>query len=282
MYNEALLRLAGIDHLMQMSQGSAQLIIALIDGLADTSHPEFSGVKISTWLPHEKSDYGSVGTDHATMIASMLVAKGPSLLGICSNCSLLNIAIADKKFERSELSPLQVAKKISLGIKKAVEEGADIIQISMEFSSDKNIAFDEVYETLRWASQHRVITVISAGNRSSLGLSKIYSAPNVIPVGMLDHNGIPHTRTSFGNTMALRGLMAPGEGIYGAMSSQPYGTASGSSYAASFVTGTLALLKSFFSNRTNEEILFALLQNSPINPAIHKKLNGNHAYHLLK
>ena len=90
---------------MLISQGSARVIIALIDGLVDTSHPGFCGVTISRWLANDKADYGKVGSDHATMIASMLVGKEFSLLGICTDCPLINIAIADKKFERFELSP---------------------------------------------------------------------------------------------------------------------------------------------------------------------------------
>lgn len=281
-YHENLLRIAQLDQLRSESLGSDKIVIALIDGLVDQNHSAFHDTNIVSYLLDNETSYGQIGTNHATMIASMLVGKDSRLLGICPQCTLKNIAIVDRTFEQFELTPQQVARRLSLAICKAVELGAHLIQISMEFSADNNIAFNEVYESLKWASEHGVITVISAGNSAALSLNKIYSAPHVIPVGMLDKNGNPHQSSSFGKTMTMKGLLAPGEGIYGALANEQYGMVSGSSYAASFVTGALALLLSIFSGRPIQEIHYALLQRESISLTAPKKLNGNQTYFFLR
>jgi hypothetical protein len=64
----------------------------------------------------------------------------------------------------------------------------------------------------------------------------------VIPVTAADRRGVPLYDIRWGVAMALRGLSAPGADVPGAVLPEGIRLRGGSSFAACFVTATLALL----------------------------------------
>jgi hypothetical protein len=94
-----------------------------------------------------------------------------------------------------------------------------------------------------------------------LGSSAILNASSVIPVAMAEENGLPSSRSTLGRTLGSRGLLAPGAGIPGAALRNEYRIASGSSYAASFVTGAFALLSCAFPRVRRETVAQSLLSS---------------------
>ena len=254
-----LLRQSGIQRLQALTSGNPSLIIALLDGLVDHTHPCFRDAHIVVLQKHRASEQDYASTAHATSLASMLVGRGERVLSLCPGCTLLTLPIVDKAFQLGVLSPKIVAERISTAIVQAVAYGASVIQLSLEFSPEAARQFQQVSSAITYAANKGVITVVAAGNYPTLGSSPILAAPGAIPVAMASNDGLPHRMSALGVSIGMRGLLAPGIDIPGAVPPDKFARHSGSSYAAGFVTGTYALLRSQKPKRASNAIWEALL-----------------------
>jgi subtilisin family serine protease len=94
-------------------------------------------------------------------------------------------------------------------------------------------------------------------------------------------DGMPHPSSALGISIGTRGLLASGVEIPGAVPPDRYDRHAGSSYAASFVTGTYSLLRSCNRNKDSNEIWEALLRpNGGLtrhNSVVPPLLNGDRA-----
>ena len=105
-----------------------------------------------------------------------------------------------------------------------------------------------------------MIVVAAAGNQGSVGGTIITRHPWVIPVAACDAQGRPTRESNLGHSMGLRGLSAPGEAIASlGVDGKPL-TLGGTSVAAPFVTGAVALLWSEFPAASAAEVKAAVTQ----------------------
>jgi subtilisin family serine protease len=268
-----LLRQARIDGLRALTSGDSNVVIGLIDGPVEQTHPCFDRARIIEVSDQRSGESAFGAVAHATCVASMLVGRGNGVVSLCPDCTLLSFPIIDDAFYAGSLSPKIAAERIACAIVQAVASGASVIQLSLEFSAELPAPFRQVREAVRYAAGRRVKTVIAAGNRPTLGANAILTAPGAVPVGMGGTDGLPHPFGALGVAIGTNGLLAPGTDIPGAVPPDRYGRHAGSSYAASFVTGTYSLLRSHVPKSDSDSIWAALLrpggsirQNSSIAP----------------
>jgi subtilisin family serine protease len=76
----------------------------------------------------------------------------------------------------------------------------------------------------------------------------------VIPVAACDLQGRPVGQTNLGSSVGRRGLLAPGEGVTSLGAEGAPLALGGTSVAAPFVTGTIALLWSMFPRASVAEV----------------------------
>jgi subtilisin family serine protease len=112
------------------------------------------------------------------------------------------------------------------------------------------------------ATQRRVIIVAAAGNQGALGSSPITRHPWVIPVAAYDLSGRPMTQSNLGQSIGRRGLGAPGDKITSLGAEGKPLTFGGTSAAAPFVTGAVALLWSTFPAATAADVKVAVTHAS--------------------
>jgi subtilisin family serine protease len=102
-----------------------------------------------------------------------------------------------------------------------------------------------------------VLVVAAAGNQRVVSSSVITRHPWVIPVAGCDLKGRPERQSNLRGSIGRRGLLAPAEGITSLGSEEASVTFGGTSVAAPFVTGAIALLWSMFPQAPAVEVLLA-------------------------
>jgi len=116
-------------------------------------------------------------------------------------------------------------------------------------------------EALGQAARSGVIVIAAAGNQGTLGSTAITRHSWVIPVVAYDQQGKPMNHSNLGSSIGRRGLGAPGDGITSLGAEGKPLTLGGTSAAAPFVTGTVALLWSEFPNASAADIKLAVAQS---------------------
>lgn len=260
-----------LDSLMDISSGSPHISIGLIDGPVDFSHPAFHGSKIRTVRDaqfNECKNAGSIACAHGTFTAGILCAKrGLSAPAICPNCEIILNPIFGQDLNNSNKIgkdvislPSATPGELSNAIIETIDAGAKIINLSLGLSAPSLTYYDNLQEVYDYALRRGVIIVVAAGNQGNIGNISLINHEWLIPVAACDTNGKLDPMSNIGPSIGKRGLMAPGVNIRSTYPGGRYTHMSGTSFAAPFVTGAIALLWSIFGNATAERIICSVIR----------------------
>lgn len=256
--------LVGLTSLMQRTSGRSEILVGLIDGPIAIDLPGLASENIRE-IPGKLGGTcaaaGSAACRHGTFVASILAARrGSAAPAICPSCTLLVRPIFSESASGNGLMPSATPKEVATGILDCVDSGARVINLSAALAQPSLKQEEELKLALDYAAQRRVIVVAAAGNQGMVGSTAITRHPWVIPVVACDLRGRPVGESNLGHPIGRRGLTAPGENI---TSLGPDGkpiSFGGTSAAAPFVTGTVALLWSEFPSATGADLKWALTQ----------------------
>lgn len=270
---------SGLTALMSLSAGSADVQVGVIDGPVQTELAEFSDVRFrSAGEQAASADPRDPASVHATLVISLLAARRdgePS--GICPGCNFILHPI----FERG-MMPRATPAQLAHAIEATVNAGARVINMSLALLPGTTQDLDRLVEALDAAWRREVVIVAAAGNQARIGHSPIASHSAVIPVTASDARGAPTSETNLGRSIGQRGVSAPGEHIVGLRPDGTRAVFGGTSAAAPFVTGAIALLYSLLPNLNRERLVWALTRarrgRSGLVPA---PLDGWAAYQML-
>jgi thermitase len=196
---------------------------------------------------------------HGTHCAGVAAAITNNSIGVAS-------MVPDKNWV--EIKGIQVIgdigfgtqKTIIDGIIKAVDEGADVI--SMSLGGITNQEREKAYnDAVRYANAKGCIVVVAAGNANLDG--KRYSpanTQNVITVASVNEK---NEKSGFSNSVQnlTMGISAPGEKILSTTPSNSYTAFSGTSMATPQVAGLIAVMKALKPSLTTQEI-YNILQST--------------------
>jgi subtilisin family serine protease len=257
---------------MSISKGEPNIVIGIIDGPVHLNHPAFQRSRIRTVRDSQMStckNASSIACSHGTFVAGILCAeRGLSAPAICPNCEfILNPIFMEEKINTDKKDirfPSTTPEDLANAIIDTVNAGARIINLSLGLSISSLAEYDKLQETYDYALHKGVIIVVAAGNQGNIGSISLINHQWVVPVAACDENGHLDPTSNFGASIGNRGLMAPGVNI---MSTSPSGSAeytrmSGTSFAAPFVTGSIALLWSIFPNASPAAIVYSMKANS--------------------
>jgi len=158
--------------------------------------------------------------------------------------------------------PSATPAELAEAIVECVEAGARVLNLSVAFAQASSLGERKLQEAFEYVAQKEVVIVAAAGNQGTLGSSAIIRHPWVIPVAACDLRGRPLRFTNLGSSIGKRGLMAPGEGVTSLGSEGEAYTAGGTSVAAPFVTGAIALLWSIFPAAPAAEVKSAVVKGA--------------------
>jgi subtilisin family serine protease len=260
------LNLVQLFPLMNLSNGAPEIVIGLLDGPVATSHQDLAAESVrgvggepSAECAHPRS----AACTHGTFTAGMLSAKrGSPAPAICPGCPLMLRPIYEEDSTENGALPSATPAEVAKAIVECIEAGVRVLNLSAAFAQPSSRGERELEEALDYAAQFGVIVVSAAGNQGTLGSSVITRHPWVIPVAACDLRGGPLGQTNLGSSVGRRGLLAPGEGVVSLGAKGELLSLGGTSVAAPFVTGTIALLWSLFPGASVAEVKHAVTRGA--------------------
>jgi subtilisin family serine protease len=176
-------------------------------------------------------------------VAGILSGKRTSLApAICPNCTLLVRPIFSETDPTNGDVPRAKSDELAEAILDCISAGARVLNISAAIAQPPFKSEHALAQALDEAANHGVIVVAAAGNQGTLGSTTITGHPWVIPVVAYNSAGRPLGESNLGRSIGRRGLGAPGDRIASLGSKGEPITAGGTSAAAPFVTGAIALI----------------------------------------
>lgn len=282
---------AGVDGVPDsVLRAASSVTIAVIDTGADVTAPDLAAKAPATYSvlrndPNVRDPYG-----HGTFVASIAGgsvtnAEGVAGFGGDAKLLILQAGRADGTF-----TDVDEAEAIVY----AVNQGAKVINLSIGGTESSALERD----ALAYAAINGVLVVAAAGNEYEMGNPVEYPAALVQPVGSKGRGGwglsVGATtrlgrRADFSNTGSWISLAAPGEDVFGAISSSTddldwpryllpgsaaglYGFGSGTSFAAPQVAGAAALVWAANPSLTRDQVSWILKRSASHDGAWNKVL----------
>ncbi|MFD5104595.1 type VII secretion-associated serine protease mycosin [Streptomyces cinereoruber] len=250
------------------------ITVAVLDTGVDAEHPDLEG---SVLPGHDLIGFGAARGDrawaqHGTAMAGIIAGHGhgpdgeDGVLGIAPEAEILPVRVilesSDKARDKARKSR---GTALAQGIRWAADHGADVINLSL--GDDSKSAHPDAGEdaAVQYALSKGVAVVASAGNGGEKGDHASYPAayPGVIAVTAVDRYG---TRASFSTRRWYATVSAPGVDIVMAYPDRRYYEGWGTSAAAAFVSGAVALVRAAHSDLTPAQIKTLLIDTARSRP----------------
>jgi len=218
------------------------LTVAVLDTGVDLTHPDLvdnlvEGFNLIDPKKPPQDDHG-----HGTMIAGVLGASGKNPNGITGILKQVRIMPIKVMRNDGKGGSADVAK----GIRLAVDEGADIVLLSL---GDWNYS-SLIQEVVNYAESKRVLVVSATGNNMDF-VNYPAALPTVLGVGAVDTLDRVETYSNKGQEVDV---VAPGSVIYTTVLGGGYDTRSGTSLAAPQVAGLAGLILSKYPDFTPAQV----------------------------
>jgi subtilisin family serine protease len=262
---EGALAAVGLIPVMEMTAGVRE-IQALIDGPVARDHPDLAAANIRSLSASAgaTNSGNGVATAHGTYVAGMLAArKGSGAPAICPGSTLIIRPIFLETLSVNADMPSATPNEVADALAECVDAGAQVVNLSAAVASPSPNKEKKLEEALSYAAHRGAIVIAAAGNQGTIGSSAITRHVWVIPVVACDLRGRPIGPSNLGASIGRRGLSAPGETVTSLGTRGEPITSGGTSAAAPFVTGTVALLWSAFPAATATEIKRAITRAGP-------------------
>ncbi|MFI7099509.1 S8 family serine peptidase [Streptomyces sp. NPDC050161] len=252
--------LVGLTPLMARTPGRPSVVVGLIDGRVALDHPAFAGHPVRQ--PHPAAGTGGcrradVCCTHGTAVAGIIAASR----GVCPHCTLVSRPLfTDRPADGGPATCLSGVRtgELAEAITETVDAGAHVLNLSMAQPAPSGLRDRTLETALDHAANQGMILVVAAGNQGRTGSSVLTDHPWVIPVTAYDRAGRPMPQSNLSASIGRHGVGAPGDRIPGpGLDGRPF-LLSGTSAAAPFVTGTVALLRSAFPAATAAAVRYAI------------------------
>ena len=225
-----------------------QVTVAVVDTGVSVANPQLTGtadpaMTPARFVPVDDDTVPATGDcdGHGTFVAGIIAARrfdDLPFVGVAEHARLLPVKV-------TEASDTGSADDLAAGIVYAVDQGADIINVSVVTGSPRGT----LRSAVRYALDKGVVVVVAAGNTGDQGNTKQWPAEfarekgfeGLIVVGALDEAG---KVTSFTTTSVPISVVAPGKGVVSTAPLRGHTPPNfeGTSFAAPFVSGVAALI----------------------------------------
>ena len=266
-----------------ISKGSQDVIVAVVDSYFDLGNPEFarSSIVQPYSVVNGSSDVSvpssfdtsnpSPVLSHGTMVAAVAIGgmdNSHGSAGIAPECSFMPVSLGDRFGCLAMLQGLLYAVNhsaqvvnISAGLAFSDQLSSLTVEQQIELARNELLAQEDVWKyVFDMCEKFKVTVVWAAGNENlftALDASK--RGENTIKVSAVDRNMSKADFSNFGNfadrNIYESTISAPGVGIYGEIPLSGAGAAvDGTSFSAPLVAGAVGLMKSIDPTHSTPEI----------------------------
>lgn len=210
--------------------------------------------------PDDEDGHGT----HCAGIAAAATQDGGGVAGVCWGGQILPVRVMFRATKQGQILSLGTDADIGAGIKFAVDQGAQVINLSLGGA----LSFGTIHEreeAIQYAHDRKVCLLSATGNQNTQDASFPASSPMTLAVGALERN---LTRAWFSNHGQAYNqfVVAPGVAIASTGKGDTHVSESGTSMATAFVSGLTALIVSLSMQPggrqlTTEEI-YEIIRNS--------------------
>src|SRR3954452_23864934 len=233
-----------------VTRGSAGVVVAVLDTGVDVSQPDLQGALVPGYdfVNHDAdpSDDHGHGTGTAGMVAARadprLGGYGPGRSGLCPQCSVMPVKVANATGQATELD-------VASGITWAADHGARVINLSLGGTFGATVA-----DAVRYATAKGTLVVAAAGNNGNSNPFYPAASPGALSVAATQPDDVLYAWSNFGPWVAVA---APGCDLTTARGGQ-YGEVCGTSAATPVVAGIAALAISYAPGASVEAIRTAV------------------------
>ncbi len=244
-----------LDEAHAFGTGDPSITVAILDTGVDLTHPEYREAMLSGYdfvdiIDGAQEFVGDfLGADpipedevgHGTHVAGIVAGAGRKMpRGVAPRCRILPVRVLAAMIKDGRPVGAGLVETINNGVKWAIDHGAEILNMSLGVQhTGGGLPHEQVIE---YAKRKGVTVVAASGNDGRQALYFPGAFPSVIAVGAADDAGQVAEFSTFGDHVSL---IAPGVDVYSSYLNDGYAFSTGTSHAAPFVTGAIALLKSY-------------------------------------
>lgn len=244
-----------LDEAQAFSTGDPLITVAVLDTGVDLGHRELRGTLqdgfdfvnildgtqefIGDFLEADAVPDDEVG--HGTHVAGIVAGKGNNMpQGVVPRCKIIPVRVLAAMEKQGRRIGAGLIENINAGVKYAVDQGADVINMSLGVKHEGGgLPHREVID---YAHRKGVTIVAASGNDGQQEMYYPGAFKTVIAVGAMDAAGNVADFSTYGDQVSF---IAPGVDVYSTSLDDDYAFSTGTSHAAPFVTGAVAMLKSY-------------------------------------
>ena len=224
------------------------VIIAVLDTGIDKDHPDLAANIVDGWNFVDNNDNVTDLDGHGTMVSGIIAAvanNGIGIAGVSPNVSIMPL----KVLTTSGGSWIDLDRAII----RAADNGAKVIVMSL--GGKYTVLSPATEAAIEYANRKGCILVAAAGNDNSSEPFYPAAYEEVIAVSAIDQNDEKAGFSNFGNYIDF---CAPGVNILTTWKDGSYAYGSGTSFAAPFVAGVIALILSKHPELSAEDVIETL------------------------
>ncbi|MFS1513507.1 S8 family peptidase [Chengkuizengella sp. SCS-71B] len=235
-----------------LSKGSDQITVAVIDTGVDLNHPDLQGQLLegANFVDEGSQPLDDVGHGtHVAGIISALVDNSEGIAGMSWYNKIIPIKVLDSTGAGSTYAVAQ-------GVIWATDQGAKVINMSLGNYAETQF----LHDAIKYAYDKDVVLIAATGNDNTNQPGYPAAYPEVIAVSATDELSIKAEFSNFGDYLDV---MAPGVSIPSTYPDNQYAALSGTSMASPHVSALAAMIRSLNPQLKNVEVM-EIIRNTAV------------------